>query len=144
MKKGIDHVGVTVSYMCHDGKGNFVMSKRGINCRDEQGTWDFGGGGLDHGDTVEKTLLKELKEEYCVDPISYEFLGYFDLFREIDDQKSHWLALNFLVLVDPDQVRNGEPHKFDEVRFVKMDDLPTPLHSAMNQFIEKYKDKLPV
>ena len=101
MQKGIDYVGVTVSYICHDGKGNFVFSKRGQNARDERGTWDFGGGGLDFGDTVEQTLLKELKEEYCVEPISYEFLGYTDLFREHEGKKTHWLALNFLVLVDP-------------------------------------------
>ncbi len=143
MKKGIDYVGLTVSYMCHDGKGNYVMSKRGQNCRDEQGTWDFGGGGVDLGDTVEKTLLKELKEEYCVIPLKYDFLGYYDLFREQEGQTTHWLALNFLVLVDPSQVQNGEPHKFDEVRWVRMDNLPQPLHSAMDLFIKRYKDKLP-
>lgn len=142
MQKGIDYIGITVSYMCHDGNGNFVMSKRGQNCRDERGTWDFGGGGIDFGDTAEQTLLKELKEEYCVDPINYEFLGYYDLFREHEGKKTHWLALNFLVLVDPSQVQNGEPHKFDEVRWVRLDNLPQPLHPAMNLFIDKYKDKL--
>lgn len=142
MQKGIDYIGVTVSYICHDGKGNFVMSKRGQNCRDERGTWDFGGGGVDFGDTVEQTLLKELKEEYCVDPIKYEFMGYYDLFREHEGKKTHWIALNFLVLVNPAQVQNGEPHKFDEVRWVQLDNLPQPLHPAMNLFIGKYKDKL--
>jgi len=76
MQKGFDYVGVTVSYICHDGEGNFLMNKRSINCRDEHGAWDFGGGGLDFGDTVEKTLYKEIKEEYCVEPSSHEFLGY--------------------------------------------------------------------
>ena len=142
MQKGIDYVGITVSYFCHDGKGNYIMSKRGKNARDEQGTWDFGGGGLDFGDSVEKTLLKETKEEYGVDLISYEFLGYYDLFRENEGKKTQWLALNFLVLIDPTQVKNCEPHKFDEVKFVRMDNLPTPLHSAMKIFIEKYKNKL--
>ncbi len=142
MEKGIDYIGVTVSYICHDGEGNYLMSKRSKNCRDEHGTWDFGGGGLDRGDTVEKTLLKELKEEYCVEPITYEFLGYYDLFRQHDGKKTHWLALNFLVQVDPTQVRNGEPHKFDDLQWFKIDALPQPLHSAMPLFVEKYKEKL--
>ncbi len=142
MQKGIDYVGVTVSYICHDGKGNYIMNKRSKNCRDEHGTWDFGGGGLDFGDTVEETLKKELREEYCVENISYEFLGYYDLFRELNGKKTHWLALNFLVLVDPKEVKNGEPHKFDDLQWFKIDNLPTPLHSAMPLFIKKYKDKL--
>lgn len=36
MEKGVDHVGNAVVYFCHDGAGNFLLSKRGVNCRDEQ------------------------------------------------------------------------------------------------------------
>lgn len=142
MQKGFDYIGVTVSYICHDGKGNYVLSKRGQNARDEKGTWDFGGGGIDFGDTIEQTLLKELKEEYCVDPVSYEFLGYDDIFRNLDGKKSHWVSFNFLVLVDPKQVKNGEPHKFDEVEFFRLDNPPSPLHSTFYHYLEKFKDKL--
>lgn len=142
MRKGFDYVGVSVSYICHDGKGNYLMSKRSTNCRDEHGTWDFGGGGLDLGCSVENTLLKELKEEYCVTPVSYEFVGYYDLFRKIEDKDTHWLALNFIVLVNPDEVKNGEPHKFDELKWFKLDNLPSPLHSAAPLFIKRYGDKL--
>ncbi len=59
MKKGIDYIGVTASYLAHDGNGRYVMTKRGQNCRDEQGTWDFGGGGVDLGDSVEETIIKK-------------------------------------------------------------------------------------
>ena len=61
MKKGLDYTGVTIVYFCHDGQGRFLLSKRGVNCRDEQGTWDPGGGGLEFGDTVENTLKKEIE-----------------------------------------------------------------------------------
>lgn len=43
MKPGVDYIGVCVVYLCHDGQGNFVMNKRGKNCRDEVGKWDIGG-----------------------------------------------------------------------------------------------------
>ncbi|MEI7709419.1 MAG: hypothetical protein WCI76_01755 [bacterium] len=49
MQKGVDYIAVGVSYFCHDGKGNYLMNKRSKNCRDEHGTWDLGGGGLEIG-----------------------------------------------------------------------------------------------
>ena len=70
MKRGEDYTGVAVVYFCHDGKGNFLLNKRGVNCRDEHGTWDPGGGGIEFGDTVENSLRKEIKEEYCTDVIN--------------------------------------------------------------------------
>lgn len=63
MKKGVDYTGVTVVYLCHDGEGHILFSKRSENCRDEHHTWDPGGGGLEFGDTVENTLKKEISEE---------------------------------------------------------------------------------
>ena len=70
-------------YLCHDGKGNVLLNKRSTNCRDEHGAWDCGGGGLEFDDTVENTLKKEIAEEYCTDVLSYNFLGYRDVHREL-------------------------------------------------------------
>lgn len=142
MRQGIDYPGVTIVYFCHDGNGNFVLSKRSKNARDEHGRWDIGGGGLDFGVTVEETLYKEIKEEYCTDVLDYEFLGFEDLHRKHNGVATHWVCLYFKVLVDPTKVANGEPHKFDEVRFFRLDALPTPLHSALPRFIKEYKHKL--
>lgn len=142
MEKGVDFVGITVVFFCHDGNGNFLLNKRGNNCRDEQGCWDSGGGGLEFGDTVEETLSKEIKEEYCTDVLSYEFLGFRDIHRENNGKNTHWISLDFKVLVDKDKVGNGEPTKFDEIGWFKLDSLPSPLHSQLPYFISKYKDKL--
>lgn len=143
MQKGVDYIAIGVSYYCHDGEGNYVLSKRSINCRDEHGAWDFGGGGLDFGMTVEETLKKELKEEYCVENFEAEFLGYYDSFREQNGQNTHWLQLLFLVKVDPKEVRNGEPHKFDAVEWFRMDNLPSPIHSMFHPQIKNFIHKFP-
>lgn len=142
MKKGIDYIGVTVSYMCHDGQGNFLLNKRSANCRDEHGRWDFGGGGLEFGQTIEECLKQEIMEEYCTEIVSKEFLGYLDLFREMNGEKTHWLSLEFLVEVDREKVKNGEPHKFDEIGWFKLDNLPTPAHSTQPILLEKFKERL--
>jgi len=142
MKKGEDYTGVSVIFFCHDGKGNFLFSKRSKNCRDEHGMWDTGGGGLEFGDTVEDTLRKEVAEEYCTNVLDYEFLGYRDIHREHEGKKTHWVALDFKVKVDRAKVANGEPHKFDALEWFTLDNLPSPLHSQFPKFFEQYKNKL--
>ena len=120
------------------------MSKRGNNARDEQGKWDIGGGAVELGKTVEETLQEEIKDEYCADIISKEFLGYEDIFRMHDGKRTHWLALYFKVLVDPAQVKNGEPHKFDAIKWFTFHTLPptAEIHSQGPAFFEKYKKRL--
>lgn len=142
MKKGEDYTGITIVYFCHDGKGNVLLAKRSKDCRDEQGRWDIGGGGLEFGDTVEDTLCKEIKEEYCTEVVDFEFLGYRDVRRVSGGKKTHWVALDFKVLVNPEKVKNGEPHKFDELKWFKVEDFPESLHSQLPTFLKNYKNKI--
>lgn len=142
MKQGVDFIGVTVTFLCHDGGGNYLLAKRSANARDEHGKWDGGGGGLEFGDTVEATLRKEIKEEYCTDVLGYQFLGYRDILRTHDGKKTHWIALDHKVLVDRSKAANGEPHKFDELGWFRLDELPDEVHSQLPNFIEKYRDYL--
>ena len=142
MQKGIDCIGVTVVYFCHDGKGNVLLSKRGQNSRDEKGTWDPGGGAVEFEDTVIDTLRKEIMEEYCADVLSFEFLGYRDVRREYKGVINHWVCLDFKVLVNPAQVKIGEPHKFDGIKWFTLKNLPpdSEMHSQLPFFLNKYKD----
>jgi len=142
MIQGKDYVGVSIVYFCHDGKGNFLMQNRGQKCRDEQGNWDIGAGGLDLKDHVEYTLEKEIREEYTTEILSAEYLGYRDVHREDKGQKTHWVALDFKVLVDRNLASNGEPHKFDEIGWFTLENLPSPTHSQLPKFIKKYQEKL--
>ena len=142
MKKGEDCTGISIVFFCHDGKGNVLLARRSNTCRDEHGTWDPGGGALELHDTVEDTLKKEIAEEYCADVLAYEFLGFRDVHRENNGVKTHWLALDFRVLIDPSKVKNGEPHKLVEIGWFALDALPHPLHSQFPYFLEKYAERL--
>ncbi|HWA52438.1 MAG TPA: NUDIX domain-containing protein [Patescibacteria group bacterium] len=142
LKKGEDFIGNCVVFFCHDGKGNVVMSKRGQNARDEKGVWDIGGGGIEFGDTVENTLRQEIQQEYGTDVLDYEFLGYRDVHRINNNKPTHWIALDFKVLIDPSKVKNGEPHKFDDVKMFSVKDLPKEIHSQFPLFLKLYKEKL--
>lgn len=142
MNKGIDFIGLTVSFLCHDGEGNVLLSKRGSKARDEHGRWDCGGGGVEFGDTIEATLRKEIAEEYLTDVLKAEFLGFRDVFREHDGKKTHWLSLDYLAHVDRAKVGNGEPHKLDAIEWFSLDALPEPMHSQWPKFEEQYAERL--
>ena len=45
-------------------------------------------------------------------------------------------------IVDKNKVKNGEPHKFDEIKWFRLENLPKPLHSQFPKFLEQYKDKI--
>lgn len=142
LKKGQDFVGVSVIFLIHDGQGNVLLHKRSQQARDERGTWDTGGGGLEFGDTVEETLRKEIREEFCVDVVEYEFMGFRDVHRVHEGKPTHWVALDFKVLVDREQVKIGEPHKVDDIGWFRLDELPSPLHSQFPRFLEQHRDIL--
>jgi 8-oxo-dGTP diphosphatase len=142
MKQGIDHIGVSVIYFCHDGKGHVLLAKRSANARDEQGRWDIGGAGMEFGELAEETLRREIKEEYNADVIGFEFLGFRDVHRDHNGIKTHWIALDHKVLIDPTNVKIGEPHKFDDIGWFTLDTLPEPLFSQLPLFLSKYKNRL--
>ena len=142
MKEGEDFTGVSIVFICHDGKGNFLFGKRSAQCRDEHGAWDGGAGGMEFGDSVEETLRKEIKEEYCTDVLDFEFLGYRDVHRKHNGVKTHWIALDFKVRIDPTKVANGEPNKADALDWFTLDSLPSPMHSQWPVFYSKYEQRL--
>jgi len=142
MIKGIDYTGVTVSFFCHDGEGNYVMHKRSAGARDEQGTWDFGGGGLKFNESLEDCLKREVKEEYGVELTSFEYLDFDEKFREQNGVPTHWIGFRYLVLVDRDKVFNAEPECADEIGWFTLGTLPSPRHSLADKDLTKYKDKL--
>ncbi len=143
MKRGIDCIAVGVVFFCHDGKGNVLLSKRSKMSRDEYDTWDPGGGSIEIGEKALDTLGREVKEEYCTDIINSEFLGFRDVHRINEEgNKTHWIALDFKVLIDRKKAKNGVPEKHSEIGWFKVGNLPKPLHSQFPYFLKKYKERL--
>jgi 8-oxo-dGTP diphosphatase len=142
MKKGTDYTGITVTFLCHDGAGNYLLHKRSAKCRDEHGRWDGGSGGLKFGETIEDALRREIGEEYLADVLDHEFLGYREVFREHEGKPTHWIAFDFRVRVDRDTVQVGEPEMQEELGWFPLDAFPEPLHSQLPFALEKYRDRL--
>lgn len=136
LRRGVDHIGISASFIVHDGKGNVLLQKRGAGARDENGNWDVGGGAIEFGESIDEAVTREIKEELCTDALDIQFLTVYDAFREFDGTKTHWVAIMHAVQVDPQKVSIGEPDKIDELGWFTSDKLPSPLHS---QFWKSYQ-----
>jgi len=119
------------------------MGKRTNNSRDEWGKWDIGSDALDLYFTADQTLRKEIMEEYCTNVLKYEYLGYRELHRTDEKgRKTHWIGLDFKVLIDKEKVKIGEPHKIEKLEWFTLDNFPENTHSQWLNFLNKYRDKL--
>lgn len=142
LHKGVSFTGITTVFFCYDKNGEIFLTKRSKKTRDEHGCWDPGAGGLKHGQSVEENMRRELKEEYDVEPIKTDFMGYFDSFRKsAEGQPTHWLAMCFAVLVDRNKVNINESEMIDDWGWFTLEKLPKPLHSQFDIFMKKHGDK---
>lgn len=139
MKQGFDFIGVTCVFYCHDGKGSLLLHKRSQKCRDEQGRWDCGGGALRFGETFEKAVMREIREEYCSDIKKLDFVGINNVIRKSNGLKTHWIAILFACELNPKRVKIGVPKKMDQIGWFKLDKLPQPLHSMFLTHLEFVK-----
>jgi len=130
LKRGVNYIGVTVVFFVHDGAGRILLHKRSNNCRDEHGRWDCGGGSMEFGEDFEQAVRREVKEEYCVDPLEVKLIETTNVLREHNGRPPHWIAVVHAVRVDPAHVGIGEPEKMDEIGWFTKDALPDPLHSV--------------
>ena len=129
-----------VCFFLHDGQGKYMIHKRSLAARDEQGRWDCGGGGVKFGEKIEDALHREIREEFDATAKRVDFMGYRDVFRDDQASAPHWVVFDFKVQVDPRTVKNNEPHKCDEIRWVTLGEfeaLTEPKHSQFPIFIEK-------
>lgn len=142
MQPGIDYIGITTPFYCTDGNGRILLQKRSKKARDEQGVWDPGGGSLEFGEQPEECVLREIKEEYGCDGTILHKLPAFSLLRNHNEKMSHWLVIPFVVQVVPEEVKNNNPEKIDEIAWFQDDNLPTPLHPAFSkEVVDRYIKK---
>ena len=119
MKQGIDYIGITCVFYCHDGKGNLLLHKRSQKCRDEKGRWDCGGGAMKFGESFEQTVRREVQEEYKSKIKKLKFVGINNVIRKNENKKTHWIAILFAAELDPKKVKIGVPEKMDEINWFK-------------------------
>ncbi|MEO6508953.1 MAG: NUDIX domain-containing protein [Patescibacteria group bacterium] len=140
MKQGIDYIGVAVGAMIFNEKKQLFLMKRGRKAKNEKGTWEAPGGGVEFGESLIEAIRREMKEEFGVDIEIIEQLPAMDHF--IMEEKQHWVPSTFIC-----EFKNGqtpiiiEPEKAEEIGWFSLDNLPQPLSVITKLNLEYYKTK---
>ncbi len=99
-------------------------------------TWAPPGGHVDFGEDPVQAAIRETKEEVGIDihaPTLLDFTS--DNFTSTNE---HYVTLVFAVRVnDTSSVKNMEPEKCDELRWVYSDELPENIFLPLKNFIKK-------
>ena len=140
MKKGIDYIGVGVGAVIFNSGGRVFLAKRGREARNESGKWEFPGGGVEFGETLEQAIVREVMEEYGIE---ISVLGLLDVVNHlIPEEGQHWVSPTFLCSIVSGTPRIREPHKCDEIGWFAIDNIPVEkLSLASKKSLESLKKK---
>lgn len=117
-------------------RGNTVLLQNRKNTGFFDGWYSLPGGHIEEGEPLREALVREIKEELCLEvtPEQLQFahllhrigpgdtLQYFDMFFEVTD----WTGEPVI----------GEPEKSDELRWTALDQLPEKTVADMRQVLE--------
>ncbi|GAB2867647.1 NUDIX domain-containing protein [Actinocorallia aurea] len=134
---GVDYVGFGVGGMVFDGDGRVFLAKRGAGARNEAGTWEFPGGGLEFGERMGDAVVREFAEEYGMRVETTGLLGVFD--HILPEEGQHWVSATFLGIHTGGVPEIREPEKCTEIGWFALDALPEPLSRITRENVVAYR-----
>ena len=125
MKPGQDYIGVGVGAVVFNASGEVFLSLRGPGAINEAGTWEFPGGKVDFGETLETAIRREFLEEYGM---VIELTGLLTVADHIlPDEGQHWVSPTYLAVHVSGDPQILEPGKCAGIGLFSLERLPAPL-----------------
>ena len=137
---GFDVIGVGVGAMIFNEAGEVFLSQRGPLAKNERGTWEFPGGGVDYGERLEDAIQREIMEEYGMVIEITALLSVDDHILPAEGQ--HWVSPTYLARHISGEPRILEPGKCSAIGWFAIDAVtyaPLSIISAAN--VKSYKAK---
>ena len=131
MKIGIDYIGVGCwAIVINDNNQVLLIKKKGRDF------WERPGGKVEFGETLENSIVREVKEEVGIDTKIEKFI----FFEQILDYngKEHWLAFCFHLKYLSGKIKNQEPNICDDFKWFSLTNLPDNLSPYTKNAINKY------
>jgi 8-oxo-dGTP diphosphatase len=123
------------------GEGKIVLIKRGND--PSKGKWSIPGGHVELGENLEAAVIRETKEETCLDVDNPRLIDVVDNV-DLDEQgkvKYHYVIIDYLVHIKSGNVAAASDAA--ELRWVPFDEVETyNLTASFRVFFMKNREKL--
>ena len=142
MKRGIDYIGVGVGALIINGQGQLFLSKRSPLAKNERGLWEFPGGSVEFGETLEHALKREMQEEYDIEIEVGELLDVVD--HILPEEGQHWVSPTYICRIKSGIPQIMEPGKCNELGWFALEEIPTNLTIITRHNLMNYREKFGV
>lgn len=141
MKRGIDYIGVGVGAAIIK-EGKLFITKRGKKAKNERGKWEIPGGSVEYGETFEKAIKREIKEEHGIEIEILELLGICD--HIIKSERQHWVSPTYICRLKRGTPKILEPDKCDEIGWFSLKEAESLSLSIITKYdLSLLKKKFP-
>lgn len=141
MQKGIDHIGVGAGAVIFNEAGEVFLAKRGSQARNEKHRWEFPGGSVEFGETLEHALQREINEEYGFQIDVVRLLDVVD--HILPEEKQHWVSPTYLCRYRSGTPVIREPSKCEAIGWFAIDEVPVAeLSTASRKSLQSLKSRL--
>jgi 8-oxo-dGTP diphosphatase len=137
---GRDHIGVGVGAMVVDATGRVFLARRGPAARNEAGCWEFPGGMVGFGETLEAAVCREFAEEYGMTIAVTTLLGVTDHILAAEGQ--HWVSPSYLARHVCGEPTIREPDRCTAIGWFDLSALPEPLSQVSRSALDDYRAML--
>lgn len=137
LKPGIDYIGVGCGALIINDKNETLLLKRTSKTRNQAGLWSKPGGAVEFGEKIEDAVKREVREEIGVDIELIKSLGFTNHY--MNEEKQHWLSLNYLAKITNGEPKNLEPEKHEEMKWFRLDDLPPNIAENTSKLLNEYQ-----
>lgn len=141
LKAGKDYIGVGVGAVILNEDGKIFLSQRGKKAKNEIGKWEFPGGSVEWGETLEQAINREIDEEYGFIIEVIELLAVSD--HIILDEGQHWVSPSFICRIISGSPKIKESEKCSKIGWFTIDEIEKmELSIPTSHNLSEYKKKL--
>jgi mutator protein MutT len=142
MQPGVDYIGVSVGAIILNERDELFMSQRGQKARNERGCWEFPGGRVEYGETLQAAIMREIQEEFGIRITIERFLATDD--HILLDEHQHWVATTYITRFTMGTPQILEPEKCAAIGWFTLATLPQPLSLITQYNITAFKQYLSI
>jgi len=134
------HPRVGLGIVVENDKGQILVIKR-------EGShapyWSIPGGKLKLGETFEKGVIRELKEEFDIDIKNPQVIAVTNNLKTYEAEGLHFISIILLARTFEGKPKIMEPDKCTQIRWVDPHHLPQPHFDASELGVRCYIQKMP-